>query len=374
MTIGQNIKRLRKNADMTQEELAEMLSISSQAVSRWETDSAMPDISIIPALVNIFEVTSDELLGIDAMKLEKKIEKIIEDASAPQRLNYETEEEQLQVSIKEYETYIDALKSYPKSIPLLDAALGSGFNLAVDLARNGNQERAAELYRACIRQGNIILNSCTDITRLMDTHRWMVWTYLAMGDFTKAEEHADKMPKRFSNTSGMMKAYIKSSLGDIDGEIQQCCNNLSEILSVFEEIILHLGKAYRFKGQYENAICVYKSLYDLIPVIYDNEEYTPPYHTLSVGEYIALCYVKLGQYDEAVEWLWKDFEHLSKNAKHYNKCEHLGTPLLRECTFRFFGESMRIKEHMDYLERPEFKVLHDHPGYKELLVKLADMD
>ena len=40
-----------------------MLSISSQAVSRWETDTAMPDISLIPALVGIFGVTADELLS-----------------------------------------------------------------------------------------------------------------------------------------------------------------------------------------------------------------------------------------------------------------------------------------------------------------------
>lgn len=56
MSIGQTIKRLRLNADMTQEELAEILSISPQAVSRWETDATMPDISLIPALVNLFAV------------------------------------------------------------------------------------------------------------------------------------------------------------------------------------------------------------------------------------------------------------------------------------------------------------------------------
>lgn len=73
MSIGQNIKRLRRNAEMTQEELAEMLSISSQAVSRWETDSAMPDISLIPALVGIFGVSADELLEIDAAHLQEKV-------------------------------------------------------------------------------------------------------------------------------------------------------------------------------------------------------------------------------------------------------------------------------------------------------------
>ena len=75
MTIGQNIKRLRRNADMTQEELAEMLSISSQAISRWETGTAIPDISFIPAIVNIFGTTSDELLGINSNNFQEKIEK-----------------------------------------------------------------------------------------------------------------------------------------------------------------------------------------------------------------------------------------------------------------------------------------------------------
>ena len=73
MTIGQNIKRLRRNADMTQEELADLLSVSSQAVSRWETGSAIPDISLIPAIVNLFGVTSDELLGIDVSQLQEKV-------------------------------------------------------------------------------------------------------------------------------------------------------------------------------------------------------------------------------------------------------------------------------------------------------------
>lgn len=134
--------------------------------------------------------------------------------------------------------------------------------------------------------------------------------------------------------------------------------------------IIPLGNDYYQKQQYEDAIRVYKVLYDLIPVIFGDEEYTPPYHVLTVGEKIALCCIKLGQNDEAIEWLWRDFVHLSKNAKHYNKCEHIETPLLRKCTFRFFGEYLNIKGHMDYLNRPEFEMLHDHPRWKELVEKV----
>ena len=57
---------------MTQEQLAELLSISPQAVSRWETDVAMPDISLLPPLANLFRVTTDHLLGMDTQERDQR--------------------------------------------------------------------------------------------------------------------------------------------------------------------------------------------------------------------------------------------------------------------------------------------------------------
>lgn len=73
MSFGKTIKKLRRDREMTQEQLAEILSISPQAVSRWETDMAMPDISLIAPLCNLFNVTSDELLEIDLAQKQKNI-------------------------------------------------------------------------------------------------------------------------------------------------------------------------------------------------------------------------------------------------------------------------------------------------------------
>ncbi len=80
MSFGKTIKELRRRADMTQEQLAELLSISPQAVSRWETDAAMPDISLLPALTAIFDITADELLGIDSARRKEKIAEILAEA------------------------------------------------------------------------------------------------------------------------------------------------------------------------------------------------------------------------------------------------------------------------------------------------------
>lgn len=61
-TIGAFIAALRKASGLTQRELAEKLNVSDKAVSRWEREESLPDLSLIPAIAEIFGVTADELL------------------------------------------------------------------------------------------------------------------------------------------------------------------------------------------------------------------------------------------------------------------------------------------------------------------------
>ena len=61
-TIGNRIAKYRKMKGMTQEELAGKLGISSQAVSKWETDASCPDISLLPELCRLLGISTDTLL------------------------------------------------------------------------------------------------------------------------------------------------------------------------------------------------------------------------------------------------------------------------------------------------------------------------
>ena len=63
MTIGANIKRLRVNRGVTQEQLGDALGVSGQAVSKWENESALPDILFLPKLAEYFGISIDELMG-----------------------------------------------------------------------------------------------------------------------------------------------------------------------------------------------------------------------------------------------------------------------------------------------------------------------
>ena len=73
-TIGQNIRKLRKERGMTQEELAARLNISAQAVSKWEMETCSPDISLIVPLSALFGVSADVLFGISPNGMGKEIE------------------------------------------------------------------------------------------------------------------------------------------------------------------------------------------------------------------------------------------------------------------------------------------------------------
>lgn len=103
MTFGQIIKKLRRDADMTQERLAEVLSVSAQAVSRWETDTGMPDVSLLPPLANLFSVTTDYLLGVDITKKDENIAAIRKKANTYSERGYFAEaREILEQGLKQY--------------------------------------------------------------------------------------------------------------------------------------------------------------------------------------------------------------------------------------------------------------------------------
>jgi len=72
MNIGQQIRHLRQRRGITQEELARHLDITAQAVSKWETNAAAPDIALLPALSAYFGVSIDELFSLcDETRMER---------------------------------------------------------------------------------------------------------------------------------------------------------------------------------------------------------------------------------------------------------------------------------------------------------------
>lgn len=76
LKISENIRRLRKGRGLTQEQLAERLSVSFQTVSKWERGDTCPDAATLPAIAACFDVTLDELFGMDEIRSEYRVSRI----------------------------------------------------------------------------------------------------------------------------------------------------------------------------------------------------------------------------------------------------------------------------------------------------------
>jgi len=80
-SIGQKIRTLRKNKHLTQEQLAEALSVSSQSVSKWENQISTPDVALLPIIARYFGITMDELFNyrLDALSYKERFIRFMAD-------------------------------------------------------------------------------------------------------------------------------------------------------------------------------------------------------------------------------------------------------------------------------------------------------
>ena len=90
MSLSKNIKRLRIQKKMTQEQLASLLGVSSQAISKWENYDTYPDGSLLLPLSKILGVSLDELFGNEEVYLDdmlKKAERLMMTSKEEEQLN-----------------------------------------------------------------------------------------------------------------------------------------------------------------------------------------------------------------------------------------------------------------------------------------------
>ncbi len=196
MSIGTTIKRLRKERNITQEQLAEYLGITSRAISQWECDRTAPDISQLPALANIFEVSADVLLGIDVTQKEKRIVEIINEAN--KHYDFGHVEEVMSV-------LRTGLKEFPNSYALMVALLNCFTHMTMD------PKEKDSLLQEGISLGEKILEECTNDRERHNAISCLCSLYKENGEIEKAIDLAEKMPPLFSSAENLLSNIYTGS-------------------------------------------------------------------------------------------------------------------------------------------------------------------
>ena len=209
ISFGQRLKEIRKCAQLTQSELADKLMVSVQAVSKWECDNAMPDISQIVPLAAVLGVTTDCLLGVggdenaDREKLYEKIEKINKGIEKVYSRNdnayYEC-----------YELYKEHIKKYPFDYET--KLLCADSLLRYIYYGQGTEEEKDKFYSEAANLLKSVINHDRDTTRVIDAKQTLIILYLYRNDFVNAEATAEGLPKRGSIRASMeMEIYSKKN-------------------------------------------------------------------------------------------------------------------------------------------------------------------
>lgn len=296
-SIGQTIKRLRKERNLTQDELAEQLNVTAQAVSKWENETGLPDISQIIPLASVFGVSTDILFGIEGASENDEALRIVQKADEIKEYGKQN------TYLRAYDMMIDGLKKYPNNMTLLNNCIRIG--LALAMPENGylySAERAKEICAETIRQANLIISYSKNISEIMAARQSLIFLYSSEGRYDKATVEAQNFPARTDLTLYSNMARVNEYMGNHAREITYLCSDIDYALQTLEDNTVRLGKAYYKTGKYNNAIDVYQTFLNILKVIF-KDGYHPPYHDFDSGDcYILLAqaYLAIGDTDQAM--------------------------------------------------------------------------
>ena len=294
MSIGTTIKKLRRDKNITQEQLAELLGVSTNAVSQWECDKTAPDISHLPVLANIFEVSADVLLEIDIAKSKKQTE-IKEFTAKCAELHSQGKTEERLKLCREMQ------KKYPNDETVR-------YNL-MKVLKTGYVD---ESFDEIVMLGEQLLQS-TNMEYRTGAIRGLCLTYLDKGNREKALQYADMIPPAED-----LHVHVLEG-----NELVEHCQNY--FWKVCDRMYLYMKYLIDCKDAgYTHAEkhTMLKSLYDMFHIIFSNEDFGFYNDRLTrISFFMALESGKAGEFDRAIGELEKMVLYCEK-FKNFTEINH----------------------------------------------------
>lgn len=217
--LGERIRSLRKERNISQEVLAQNLGVTFQAVSKWENSSALPDTALIPAIALFFGVSTDQLFDINLFEMEKQISALCDEAAACREADPAKSEKLLR----------EGLKKYPGNERLLSNLLYT--------------------FRAPERGGEVvsICNALIEITRndaiKYDAYRILAEAYKARGEYGLAKSALDKLPEMY-----FTKLQMQALLLEGEDMYAPACEQKDLAAEMLVDMLVRLADYYQGKG------------------------------------------------------------------------------------------------------------------------------
>ena len=294
MTIGSNIKKLRRERDITQEQLAEFLHLTPSAISQWETDRVLPDIQYLPKLAHLFKVSSDEILGINMEANDEEINRIYQEVRELWCTARRSEAEKL---------CREGIERYPNAYILMEEL---AFNLSYSSDRKDIEESIALFER--------IRSNVTDESTRNFALGNLIPMYMKIGEVEKAKQMAESVPSQIYTKAGCRLMTLRGA--DWAWEMSM------QIGRSFDDFIWKLRNLLNSFGDdhpmftINEQLAMWQKIIDFVNTFYENGDFGFQ-EQLIINAHLrrAKLYIKLNEEDNALSELEKMCAHIN----HFDK-------------------------------------------------------
>jgi len=286
LKIAETLKELRHSRGNTQENLANHLGITVQAISKWERGDGLPDITLLPGIASYYNVSVDDLLGVGEAEKKNKFDEYYEKGAALFRQGKSSERVAL---------WREALKEFPNDLSII-------YELMYALQAVGRKENSEEI----ISYGEKILNESTDNTLRNGAIQSLCFTHNDSGNVEAAKKYA-KMSGIYCTTVNQLMPML---LEEAEA-IKYCQTNIQELFDLIwnnTNIIIWKGKL-----KPEDKIKALNFVLDCFKLLYPDENYGFYYCRVSeTNKELAKVYMKIGNTDKMFDCFEKAAEFAIK--------------------------------------------------------------
>ena len=271
------------------------MGVSFQAVSRWENSTTYPDITLLPIIANMFDVTIDYLLDMDSYKKDEELKKIIERDEILFNEGKTKEREEILEKV---------LKKYPNSWDIKDRLMGVYFTIAFNDSNNRE-----EYDQKTIKIGTNILEKCViDSVRYSAMHT-LILVYHARNEFDKAKAIAEKLPDTIISRDWLWPDCVTGE--ERIKSTQYIFDNLVELFDL--KLITTYGRAE--VGKRDVPLLKYKEFLD---IVFENGDYGFKNNRLSdIYMRCAKDQAQVMNKEKTIDYIKKSYFHIKEFVTMY---------------------------------------------------------
>lgn len=317
ISMGMNIKAARKKMGLTQEELASQLGVTAQAVSRWESEVGMPDISMVVPLAQTLSVSTDTLFGLTH--------------SSYNELHYQeikSKIDELYDGTDQAKSALEVCRYLEKEIQkdLVNYAVLSLFvertaNLSRYVDYDGYaEEEWPDIRGAAISMGLQVIRCSTDQELIERTHFALAWIYIHEKDYSSAREHISTLPSVASNRlQESILADLAVTEHGMEAGKDVLRKNLQNFTRAINKEIRYAIEAFCWNATPEETISLGKWGLHIIDVLSENTDMISFCRgfTRDCHQYLISAYLRLGKYKEAADQFGELQKDMDRHFRYY---------------------------------------------------------